>query len=218
MKFIPESEYHKLYDSLFKSHLSYCINKLASLFSIQKRCVRLLFGNLPTFDHAAYYETCARVRTYDQHMAKKNYQLEHTKPIFNNEKILSLYHLYIQHTFVDLYKIMKQRVPISLCELFNPSPRVTNLLMCLPKVNLEISKQNFVFNGSLIWNSIIGDVLNKCLPNENGIMVPGSSECSDLSAPISFVKNRLKDILFKVQLLETPGRANEWMPNNNFKN
>jgi hypothetical protein len=88
--------------------------------------------------------------------------------------------------------------------------------MRLPRVNLDISKQNFVFGGSLIWNRIIGDLLNKCLPNEYGIMVPGSSDCSDLAAPISIIKNRLKDNLFKVQRLETPGRSMEWMPNNNF--
>ena len=114
---------------------------------------------------------------------------------------------------MDMYKIIKYRVPISLYELFLPSPRISNFLMCLPKVNLDISKQNFVFSGSLIWNSIIGDLLNKCLPNESGIMVPGSS---DLAAPISIIKNRLKNNLLKIQQLETPGRSKEWMPNNNF--
>ena len=46
-QFIPKNEYLKIYDSLFKSHISYCIscwggilqNRLKSLFSIQKRCV-----------------------------------------------------------------------------------------------------------------------------------------------------------------------------------
>ena len=85
MKFIPESEYPKLYDSLFKSHLTYCISswggvpcyKLSCLFTAQKRCIRLLFGTVPTFDHVSYYETCARTRTFSEHMAVKNYQLEH---------------------------------------------------------------------------------------------------------------------------------------------
>ena len=224
MKFIPESEYHKIYNALFKSHLSYCIscwggvsnNKLESLFSIQKRCIRLLFGKEFTYDHAGFYETCARVRTYQEHMAKKDFQLEHTRPIFNDHNILSLHHLYIQHTFIDLFKIVKYRTPISLYELFTPSPRNTNLLMCLPRINRDVSKQNFVFSGSLIWNSVIGLVLNKCSPNDNGIMVPGSSKCSDISAPISKIKNKLKDTLLKTQKLETPGRAKEWLPDNNF--
>ena len=83
-KFIPESEYLKLYNALFKSHISYCIScwggissyKLESLFAIQKRCIRLLFGKEFSFDHVGFYETCAR--TYQQHMAKKDYLLEHT--------------------------------------------------------------------------------------------------------------------------------------------
>ena len=112
MKFIPKSQYPKLYDALFKSHISYCIsswggiscNKLSFLFSIQKRCIRLLLGEISTYDHATYYETCARARSFAEHMAKKNYQLEHTKPIFNSEKILNLHHLYIQHTFIELFE------------------------------------------------------------------------------------------------------------------
>ena len=222
MKFIPNSEHHKLYNSLFKSHLTYCIscwggisqNKLSTLFLIQKRCVRLLFGKIPTFDHSAYYETCARSRTYAEHMAKKNYELEHTKPIFNSENILSIHHLYIQHTFIAMFKIMKERLPISLYELFTFSPRVSNFLMCPPKFNLEISRQNFICNGSLIWNGIIGTVLNACNPYPSNIMVPGSSVDSDLSASISVIKNKLKRHLFQIQALQTPGRINEWMPNN----
>jgi len=222
MKFIPKSEYHKLYDALFKSHLSYCIscwggisrNKLSPLFLLQKRCIRLLFGKIPTFDHATFYETCARTRTYDEHMAKKNYQLEHTKSLFNSETILSLHHLYIQHTFIELFKIMKQRLPISLHDLFTFSPRISNLLMCPPKFSLEISRQNFVYNGSILWNGLIGQVLDKCEPYANNVMVPGSSDHSDLSASISIIKKRLKQHLLKIQKLETPGRVNEWMPNN----
>ena len=140
------------------------------------------------------------------------------KQICNNEQnILSLHHLYTQHTFIELFKIVKYRTPISLYELFTPSPRTVNFLMCLPKINRDVSRQNFVFSGSLIWNSTIGNLLNKCSPNDNGIMVPGSSECSDISAPISTIKKKLKDILLQVQKLETPGRANEWLPDNNFK-
>ena len=34
MKFIPNSEYNKIYDALFKSHLSYCIsNNLSAIIN-----------------------------------------------------------------------------------------------------------------------------------------------------------------------------------------
>ena len=48
-------------------------SKLQYVFSIQKRCTRLLFGTKYSFDHTGYYETCARVRSYIDHKAAKNY-------------------------------------------------------------------------------------------------------------------------------------------------
>ena len=101
-KFIPKTEYLQIYNALFKSHISYCIScwggistyKLQSLFSVQKRCIRVLFGSDINFDHAEYFETCARARTYQQHITGKNFQLEHTKPVFNEMNLLTLYHLY----------------------------------------------------------------------------------------------------------------------------
>ena len=89
--------------------------------------------------------------------------------------------------------------------------------MILPRINLDISKQNFVFNGSFVWNNLISKLFDKCSPNEKGIMVPGSAECSDLSAPISSIKNKLKVILFETQKLVTPGRNMEWMSDNKLQ-
>ena len=92
-KFIPESKYMNLYSKY----------KIKSYFYTQKRCVRLLFGNELNFDHAEYYQTCVRATTYQQHKTKKNFLLEHTKPIFNDRKLLSLHHLYIYHSFLELF-------------------------------------------------------------------------------------------------------------------
>ena len=49
LTFIPKDKYLKIYNALFKSHISNCISswdgvseyKLKTLFSVQKRCVRL---------------------------------------------------------------------------------------------------------------------------------------------------------------------------------
>ena len=138
---------------MFKSHLTYCISswggipkhKLDSLFSIQKRCIRLLFGKNVNFDHSAYYETCARARTYEQHKTKKNFVLEHTKAIFNELNLLNLHHLHIYHTFLDLFKILKYQLPISIHKLFVFSPNATNILLLLPKIRIELEKTNFIF-------------------------------------------------------------------------
>ena len=224
MKFIPKTEYKKLYDSLFKSHLSYCISswggvtpyRLSKLFSLQKRCIRLLYGNKSNYDHPEYFNTCARARTYSEHMAMKNFSLENTKPIFNDEKILSIYNLYAQYTFIELFKILKERQPISLANLFELSHRSTSQIILIPKCNTELTKQNFLHRASSTWNSLIGKVLDKCIPDANNIVIPGSCNFSDLSSPISVVKNRVKAILFETQKTATPGRELEWLPQNNW--
>ena len=119
---IPKSEYLKLYNALFMSHLSYCIScwggvpnyKLNKIFSIQKRCIRLLFGEIPSHAHSEFYETCARARTITDHYAEKNFALEPTKPLFNKHKILNLQNLYIYHMFMETFKVFKFRSPASI--------------------------------------------------------------------------------------------------------
>ena len=224
MKFIPKSEYRKLYDSLFKSHLSYCIsswggvpaNRLSKLFALQKRCIRLLFGIKLTYDHCDFFNTCARARTYSDHVAIKNFSLENTKPIFNKEKIMSIFNLYAQHTFIELFKILKERQPVSLTNMFQISHRATSRVIIIPKTNSKLHEYNFVYKASSLWNSLIDKVLDKCTPDSNNIVIPGSSGWSDLSSPISIVKNRVKSILLETQNKVTPGREIEWLPENNW--
>ena len=230
-KFIPVTEYLKLYNALFKSHISYCISswggipkyKLNGLFSIQKRCIRLLFGAELTFDHAEYYETCARTRTYQQHKAIKNFTLEHTRPLFIKYNLLCLHHLHIYHTFIDLFKLLKLKIPISVSEIFKLSIiRTSNLLVTLPLIRTELAKRNFVFQASKLWNALIGKLMNECRPNSNGIMIPGSANCSDLSAPISVIKKKLRDVLLLTQKLDSAHQlgwrqSDEWNIENFFK-
>ena len=162
IKFIPKSEYIKFFEGLFKSHLSYCIScwggipssKLQGLFIIQKRCIRLLFGSEYSFDHVGFYETCARIRTYQDHKSGKNYCLEHTKPLFHKQKILSIFNLYVYHTLINTFKILKTHTPVSLFDLVSQSQRGTNFLLHLPKVTLDISKNNFIFKSCFIWNNL----------------------------------------------------------------
>ena len=226
-KYIPDTEYLNLYNALFKSHISYCISswggiseyKLESLFVIQKRCVRLLFGKEYNFDHTEYYLTCARVRTFQQHVSIKNYVLEHTKPIFNEKFLLSLHHLHIYHTFLELFKIFKYRTPISLFNQFTLSGISINMHLIIPETTLELVKNNFVFQASSIWNKIIDKLMNKCAPNNDGLIIPGSAKNSDLATPLSKIKNDLRDVLISVQKLDTAAqlgwkKSDEWLEEN----
>ena len=198
--YIPKSEYINILNS-------YCISawggiskyKLQKIFVIQKRCVRLLFGKTINYDHSQFYETCARARTIDQHKEKKNFCLEHTKTLFNEHSIFSLENLHKYHCYMETLKIMKLKCPVSLCNLLVPSLRDSNLSLRIPKVRLDLSKNNFVFNACMLWNNFETIVFSRIIPDANGIMVPGSSKNSDLAIPISVAKNRLRTFLLMTQ-------------------
>ena len=161
--------------------------------------MRLLFGKEFSYDHPEYYETCARVRTFAEHMAPKTFTLEHTKPLFNEYDLLSLGNLYEYHTFMEVFKLLKFQTPSSIREQFTLSYRNQSLNLILPRVSLDKTKKSFIFKSAIIWNKMYSYVLNKCEAEENGIIVPGSAINSDLGAPISFVKNKVKSVLLAMQ-------------------
>ena len=216
-KFIPKNQYLKLYFSLFLSHLTYGISawgsssscKLNKIFSIQKRCIRLLFGKAFNFDHAEYYQTCARSRTFEENMAPKNYVLEHTKPLFTEYQLLTVHNLYKLFTFNEIFKIQKYHCPISLSNLLHKNCDLArqnrNNFLALPKFLNKKSQNQFLFNGIKIWNRYNQKVLNN--PNLNKklkIVIPGSELNSDLSTPVQYVKKKIKAILLYTQSRGNP--------------
>ena len=63
----------------------------------------------------------------------------------------------------------------------------------IPKVRLVVSQQNFVYRSSEIWNSLIKHVFRVfsiCNVEESGIIIPGSTVNSDLSASVAFIKKQ----------------------------
>ena len=162
-KYVPKTEYLKIYNALFMSHLSYCIScwggipryKLEKIVSIQKRCIRLLFGKSPNYDRKEFYETCARARTIDDHKASKDFKLEHTKPLFNEKEILNLQNLYVYHVFMETFKIAKFSTPITMRNIIKFLPRTDKLKLEVPLVKLDVSQQNFSFKCSQIWNEFL---------------------------------------------------------------
>ena len=88
-KFIPKFQHKQLYHYIFLPHLIYgitsgggaCPCKLEKVFSLQKRCIRILFRNKVSFDHVEFYETCARARPLASiNTHEINYELANTKP------------------------------------------------------------------------------------------------------------------------------------------
>ena len=216
-KCIPYSLHKTLYHSLFASHLTYCIsawggvgpNKLEKIFAIQKRCVRLLFGDQLTYDHHEFYETCARVRTYNEHIAPKNFVLEHTKPLFKSHQILTVHNLYTLNTLTEIFKILKFHSPLSIYDLLKINKTSFRHQLTLPKIKLDISKNNFVFKSSQIWNLMMPKILNvPHLDQLQNIIIPGSCKNSDISCTVGFVKSKAKSLLFQVQ---NSGDSFEWL-------
>ena len=95
--------------------------------------------------------------------------------------LLSPHHLYIYQKLIDALKVLKYRIPMSLFGLFKSSPRDDNIRLLLPRVTLDLIKDNFFFQASCIWNKWIPKLMNTCIPNPLEIMVPGSTDGSNLS-------------------------------------
>ena len=140
----------------------------------------------------------------------------------NKKYLYTLHHLYIYHTFIDTLKIIKFRTPVSIFSLFTSSPSENNFKLLIPKVRLDLAKNNYIFQASCIWNELIPVMLNKCLPNKDGLMVPGSEIDSDLTISIGVVKKKLRVVLLNAQeidpLKDLLGWANsqKWFPENFF--
>ena len=114
---------------------------------------------------------------------------------------------------MNTFKILKTRTPISLYNLFPQGYRDASFLLLLPKVTLEISKNNFVFNACTIWNNLIENILEKSLALDKGkfkgTVIKGSTINSDLCATVPFIKNKLKCHLLVKQ---SSGDIVEWPP------
>ncbi len=154
-----------------------------------------------------FYQICARVRTYQEHMAVKKFCLEHTKPLFNEYSVMNLENLYKYHTFMESFKVLKYGTPSPIKEVFQFCPMNDNLRLMLPLVRLDVSQQNFAFKSSKIWNELVDNILTKSEADENGIIIPGSAKNSDLAASTNFVKHNLKMHLLSLQ---KQGDATKW--------
>jgi hypothetical protein len=152
---IPSGLHKQLYHTLFESHLTYGItvwgggtySKLEPLLNMQKKCLRILFG-----DKEAYldkFKTSARCRPYgNQILGQEFHAKENSKPLYNDNEILTIHNLYLYHTCNEVFKILKYRTPISLYSLYIRSTRKDSLLIT------PTSSHHFIFRSSEIWNLV----------------------------------------------------------------
>ena len=194
---IPKHLYKDIYHTLFESHLSYGIsswggisqNKLKPLFITQKKCVRVMFG-----DNEAYFNkfmTCVRTRPREsQKLGKEFYEQEHSKPLFNDNNLLTVYQLYTYHCTLEMFKIVNLRLPISLYSLFNMSNRRENYFIT------PNPSTSFVYQSAFMWNS--------CYKLSSLYNI-------EFSTAIVTVKHKLKTVLLNAQ---KQFDKSIWFPNN----
>ena len=180
---IPESHFKVLYHSLFESHLGFGISvwggvsrrRLEPLFILQKKCVRILFGDREAF--LEKFRTCARTRIVgEQKLGPTFYTREHTKPLFAKNGLLTVHNLYKYSCLLEMFKIVKLNEPTSLASLFNRSSRKPNNFI------LKTPSSDFIYRSSAMWNS--------CRTSSSKI---------SFSTPTNGGKNSLKAAILKMQ-------------------
>ena len=180
--------------------MSYCISVFGhvcqthneKLFTVQKHCMRILFG-----DKQAYLEkfkTCCRTRPFDmQKLGAKFYEREHTKPLFHKNGILTYKNLYNYHVCIETLKMLKSKVPFPLFKQYTISSR-NNMNFILLKRDASFSKTKRIN----IWNSAI-----KIISNRTTI----------IETSVAKFKKDLRKILLKIQ---NAFDDTEWHPDYNF--
>ena len=92
----------------------------------------ILFG-----DYEAYMNrlsTCARCRPYGRQKLGSNFhQKEHSKPLLNDLKLLSVQNLFKYYCVSEIFKIIKFRCPYPLYRSISVSTRDTSLTIILPE-------------------------------------------------------------------------------------
>ena len=118
------------------------------IFRLQKKYLRILFGNLEQFMDK--FNTCARARLFgDQILSSQFYMREHTKTIFNSNKILTVNNLYRYTSACVLMKILKFGYPKILADSFTLSSRNDKNLILLPRL------KNSQFHYKAFWNDLL---------------------------------------------------------------
>ena len=124
--------------------------KTAKIFRLQKKCLRLFFGDYQT--RREKFSTCARVRSYGTlFLTLEFYMHEHTKPIFNSYKILTLCNSYRYTTACESMKILKYSYPQALATSFSLSARNHKNLIILP----TNKNYQFHYKSSVISNELV---------------------------------------------------------------
>ena len=130
------------------------MTNLKFFFAIQKKFIRILFGDLEKYNDK--FCTCARTRHFNNQILGQDFYIkENSKPLFNREKLLTVHNLYTYFTALEILKILKLRIPTSIFCFFEISELNSTYLITPSATNY------FVYKSALLWNLVNNIVLAK---------------------------------------------------------
>ena len=115
----------------------------------QKQCLRVLFGDKETY--LDKFKTCARSRPFgNQKLETEFFVRENSKPLFTEQKLMSVFSLCHYHSAAEAFKLLKFHIPISLYGLFTLSKRPgKETFLLTPR-----SSDSFSYGASAALNSV----------------------------------------------------------------
>lgn len=186
---LPKKLKNSVYNAIVNSQMSYAItvwggtvtsDSLKKLFLLQKRALRNLF--------------C--VKRVSKHIKG------HTKNVFFDNNILTVYNMYNYMTILEIGKVLRIGEPTYLCEVLNLNSRenTRNNRLHLPKFTRNHYQNNFCYQAPKLWNLIASKAL----------------DCKFITwAPtISAMKSRLKKFLLQIQSYGTDKNDLNWYDSN----
>ena len=116
------------------------------------------------------------------------FKREHTKNLFNSNRILTVHNLHSYHSLLSISKNFKFHTQIALHTLFTMSHRRGTSII----TSNHSESSSFVYNISRLWNTFR--------------TTPEGNEIKDFNVSLSFIKNQIKNLVCKRQNL---GDVNE---------
>ena len=165
----------------WKEHIRYTENKIAknigllyrakpflgkhSLLTLYYSCIHtyLNYANLTWV--STNRTNLKKLQSQQKHairIVNNKTRFEHTKELFNSQKILKIYKLNILNAAIFMHKIYNETAPATFFELFqkvsHPYPTgFSKLCYKIPKTNLAKYKYRISSRGVLIWNNFLSD-------------------------------------------------------------
>ena len=144
----------------------------------------------------------------------KDYTKEHTKPLFKSNKILTVHSLYVYHTVIELYKILKFRTPYCLFEMICP-PGANNMDLNLKvtPVSLQCQRMSFLYQAVMLWNRFYKRLITPfTIPVHHSYisrhnLTQAESIHYDYSTKVATLKSKLLVFVFETQLA---GDCSSW--------